>query len=289
MVGTPCVAGKCQIRVGAGWGLASHQLTPYTTPIVLAHNLNTPYDIDVDADNVYWTDTGDGSVWQVGVNGGTPTPLATGLTSPTFMALGDNYVYWMDSTSISRVRKGGGGVQSVVKSQSVLGLSVSGEVVTYIDELTFNRIDGAGGTPTPLGGAVIPSGASPARLAGTLFSTGFFVWTPTGKAAVTGAPVLGRGAWLDDQGGSMYLIVRESLGPTANTREGFGTLYAVPSTLVDISGPYYFSAAGIAWYVDAGPQRLLAVTSKPRHLYATADAVYWTDDRSVLKALTCTE
>jgi hypothetical protein len=59
--------------------------------------------------------------------------------------------------------------------------------------------------------------------------------------------------------------------------------------VVDISGAYYFTGQGIAWYRGGMYPGLLVATHNPRHLYAAGNAVYWTDDRSVLKAFTCTQ
>ena len=58
---------------------------------------------------------------------------------------------------------------------------------------------------------------------------------------------------------------------------------------IDISGSYYFTGGGIGWDRGGMYPGLLVATNKPRHLFTGAGAVYWTDDRSVLKAFTCTQ
>jgi hypothetical protein len=253
---------------------------PYTTPIVLAHNLNTPYDIIADESNVYWSDPGDSSIWQVGINGGSPTPIATGQAGPSYIDLGGDYVYWLAPSAINRVHKGGGPVQSVV-TVAGQGISVAGDSVTYVANGTFYSVAGAGGTPTPLGTPMTTSpptigiNGSSGRLAGTLFWDGYKLWTPTGAIAVGGGvAALGRGGEYLRLGGTF-------IGPST-------PIPSIPGS-IDISGSYYFSSKGIAWYAGLGAQRLLVATSQPRHLYATGGAVYWTDGRSVLKALTCSQ
>jgi len=254
---------------------------PFTSPIVLAHNLNTPYDLIADESNVYWSDTADGSIWQVGINGGAATPIASAEGSPSYIDIGGDYVYWMASAGINRVHKGGGTVQSVV-SGSVQGLSVAGSAVTYIANGTYYSVDGAGGTPAPLGTPkttsppIVGINSNSGRLAGTTFWDGYKLWSPTGATTVQGGvDALGRDGTYLRLGGN-FLV------------QGVSTpLSSIPGG-IDVSGSYYFSAKGLAWYAGIGPQRVLVATSQPRHLFATGTAVYWTDDRSVLKALTCT-
>ena len=272
------------MECSVGWGNANGGCGgpfPRATAIVLARNLNTPGDIVADASNVYWADPGDSSIWQIGVNGGSPLQLASAQANPAFIAIGDAYVYWLTPTGIERVHKGGGAVENVVNVANPQGVSVSGgEALTYVADGTFYSVDGAGGTPVSLGKPTVSPpgvGINPsvvARLAGTQFYDGFKLWTPTGTIAVGGGvTVLGRNGEYLRAGGAF-------LGPNTPLAHlgGFG----------DVSGTFYFANGGIGWSIGSQNQLLLAPTSVPRHLFATGDAVYWTDDRSVLKALICT-
>ena len=284
-----CVAGQCKMACSPGWELNGGCGGPFprTTPIVLAQHLSAPDDIVADLDNVYWSDTGDSSIWQVGVNGGTPLQLASGQANPLFIAIGDAYVYWLTPTGIQRVHKGGGAVQNVVTVQNPQGVSVSGgEAVTYVAGGTFYSIDGAGGTPTVLGtppptSPGIPMSSSAiGRLAWMTFYDGYKFWGPGGAVSMPpgGVTALGRNGEYLRLGGSY-------LGPADTYLKHLGGSK-------DVSGSFYFTGAaggsGIGWALNTNNQLLLAAATAPRHLYATGGAVYWTDDRSVLKALVCT-
>src|SRR5664279_3352375 len=134
-----CVSGQCKALCAPGWD-AQGSCSPvaYTTAIVLAHSLNTPQDIVADADYVYWTDTGDSSVWQVSNTGGTPQPIATAQTNPAYMDIDATHVYWLTPTGINRVLKGGGTVETVVPVANPQGLvATGGGAVHYVAGGTF--------------------------------------------------------------------------------------------------------------------------------------------------------
>ena len=66
------------------------------TPAVLATALDTPGDLAVDADNVYFTLHYD-RIMKLPKSGGTPTTLATQLMRPTSLVLDDTSVYFIDA------------------------------------------------------------------------------------------------------------------------------------------------------------------------------------------------
>jgi hypothetical protein len=54
---------------------------------------------------VYWTagHSGHGVVMKVPLDGGAPTRLASGLSSPTSIAVDDTSVYWADAQSVMKL------------------------------------------------------------------------------------------------------------------------------------------------------------------------------------------
>lgn len=283
-VAAACVSGQCQVLCAAGWGgQAQCSPVPYTTAIELAKNLNTPADIIADTNNVYWTDTGDSSVWQVSVNGGTKIAIATGQTNPAFMDINATHVYWITPTGINRVAKGGGTVEPVVTVSNPLGVAAAaGGSIYYVANGTFYSVATPGATPAPLGTPTTTQ-APPGGILGNLgrlssaltFADGLRLWSTSGVVSGGAGPfVLGRTGEYLRAGGL-------NIGPSTSIAKLPGN--------TDISGSYYFTGRGIAWYRGTNFPGLLVSTNQPRHLYAAGDAVYWTDSRSVFKALTCSQ
>ncbi len=69
----------------------------------LASSEDRPVAVAVDAQNVYWVDTGtqpgQGAVVRTPIAGGTITTMASGQNSPVGIALDGNYVYWTSQTN----------------------------------------------------------------------------------------------------------------------------------------------------------------------------------------------
>ncbi len=77
--GQPCQKGLCQ-------------------PTTLASSLSAPWGLAISGSNVYWTNSGDGTVMTVPAVGGvTPTTLATNQGTPLGIAVDGVDAYWVDS------------------------------------------------------------------------------------------------------------------------------------------------------------------------------------------------
>ena len=69
-------------------------------PVALASNLSSPWGIAVGGGNVYWTNSGDGTVMTLpAIGGATPTTLATTQSTPMSIALDAAHAYWVDSAA----------------------------------------------------------------------------------------------------------------------------------------------------------------------------------------------
>lgn len=68
--------------------------SPGENPIILASNQQNPTAIAVDANHVYWTNAGDGTVKRVLKTGGEPEVIASGQKFPTGIAVDDTAAVW---------------------------------------------------------------------------------------------------------------------------------------------------------------------------------------------------
>lgn len=94
---------------GATAGSGSIQSIPVsgTTATLIAMSQSTPLDVALDATNVYWTNSGDGSVWMSNKTTPNPTKLAgpNGAGHAGYLAVDATYVYFSDPSAgvINRV------------------------------------------------------------------------------------------------------------------------------------------------------------------------------------------
>lgn len=109
--GTTCSAGTCQ----------GGTCTAMEDPSLLADGLDSPHDLALDADWVYWVEDsfpGPGSLRRVKKTGGNVETLATTLSEPSAVAVDESYAYVVERNNgkdgaVRRVAKGGGPVQTV--------------------------------------------------------------------------------------------------------------------------------------------------------------------------------
>jgi hypothetical protein len=77
---------------------------PGGKPTALASGLDSPSQLAVDTEAAYWTSPASGEVLAVPLGGGTPTVVAGGLGAPSAIAV-DDAIYVATSSSIVRIAK----------------------------------------------------------------------------------------------------------------------------------------------------------------------------------------
>src|ERR1019366_8967904 len=78
-----------------------------------------PLGIAVDATNVYWANSGDGTIMKAPVGGGTAATVASGQSGPAGVALDATFVYWTNQT--------GGTVMRIAKQRRMGGCALQRE------------------------------------------------------------------------------------------------------------------------------------------------------------------
>lgn len=94
-----------------------------------------PTDIQVDATQVYFIESGTGSILRVSKWGGPVTVLVAGQAKPTRIAVDDTHLYWTNAlgASVMRVPKAGGPPMLVSAASEPSVIAVSGDEVFWVN------------------------------------------------------------------------------------------------------------------------------------------------------------
>lgn len=280
-----CV-GLCRVgSTGTGTGCTE---TTYSSATTLVGTMNTPNDLLVDDVYVYFTDTGDNSIWRIAKTGGALTQLAANQANPMFIAADQTHVYWNNQAgnSIARVAKNGGVVDPLVSTNSPpMNIAVDESSVYWIADVSFYSAPKTGGTPVIVGTPSIPRNAglppwqlipTNRRLAYPLrYYDGVRFWTPT-EGTPRSQYLLGRhGEWAWATGLDNGSTIDWNRGQPIDLVGNGCTRYWITSAAVRRASPLpNVSDHAITW------------ATNPRRITADDQFVYWTEGRSVRKAAT---
>jgi hypothetical protein len=253
----------------------------------LATGLTDPMDLAVDADAVYWSDIGDGTINRVPRAGGTVTTLVRNQAKPARIALDATHVYWTNAlgASVMRAPKSGGMPELLSSAIQPTDLAVVGDSVYWVNNLSQSAYElrkgpRSGGTSTQVIRCLNErEGFDPAAAAVTL--------------------LVEEGTWLFlgcPQPSFQFAVARiDTSNGDAITSVLGRRLYRRPD--VAVSGPSFFNLAGgtaVTLYdfdKTSGKEgssytlRGISVPAfSPGQLVASACGLYWWDEGSTIAA-----
>ncbi|MBI5537357.1 MAG: hypothetical protein HY898_31835 [Deltaproteobacteria bacterium] len=283
--------GACGNVCGTG-GCQAGQCSAPTTPVVVSTGGANPYDIAVDAQNVYWSSAS--GVSRAPKTGGSPVVLTPGA-SANGIAIDALRVYFSDNVefAIKSVPLGGGTVTTLWSGSShPWRLTTNGTSVFFTDDSasTVNKVPTTGGAMT-----VIASGQTGA--AGIARDSTSLYWTTQTDGTVMKMPILG-GAIVTLASGesspvrvavdatSAYFSCYTSTGAIRKVPLGGGTVttlaasQASPIAVAVDSGWVYWTDASAVKKMPVGGGATVVLApgqQQPNSLALDATRVYWTN------------
>ncbi len=125
-------------------------------PTTVASNQNSPWAIAVDGGNLYWTNSGDGSLASAPIGGGNTVVLnQTNMAGAHGLALDANAIYFAQSTlgTIVRVPRNGGMATMITASKNPWTVAVDASDLFWSNSQAANM--GGSIDKTPLGGGAV--------------------------------------------------------------------------------------------------------------------------------------
>jgi hypothetical protein len=260
-----------------------------------------PLGLFVDAEHLYWTQSGTGEVMQAGLDGSNPIVLASGQSSPVAVQAAGGFVYWVSYADTGVARRapiGGGEVVDLAPAPAARDLFVGAEQVWWTgepDDLWRAPLTGVpqGTVPALLSSNALPNGLAVDaqslywvnRLDGavkkadhsfggqTVLATGdlpwdiavddsHVYWTEQGSGA--GAGAVKRASKLD--GAGVQLLAADVIGPRG---------LALDATRVYWANKEDGTIKAVA--LDGGPVTVIAAGQlQPANVVVDEDFVYWT-------------
>jgi hypothetical protein len=306
----PSNCGGCGISCNGGI-CASGQCTT-TAAIQVVTGLTTPFGIAVDGANLYVTDSGANTVWQIDKTSFAKTSLGTGQASPARIAVDGTFAYWTSNlgSAVLRAPIGAATAFQPVYSTAAqpVGIAVDASNVYWSDSTGIHAAPKGGGGPvkdladTSLtgGAAVDPLVQDATSLYGLVLSMGVtcnnqYIGFSIDKAtaAITRYGCTGtyqaRGPAVD--GTNYYFFATDHSGgsrhlgrlPIAGGTEIDDPVWANPGVAASLAAEpcavYWGAGNDIFKMVPDGstPLALTRNASQPGQLVVDSTYVYWVD------------
>jgi hypothetical protein len=273
-----------------------------TVLTLVSGDLACPINIVVDATSVYWTANG-GSVMKVPIDGGTPTTLASGQSTPWGIAVDATSVYWVDvgngnDGSVMKVPLAGG-TPVVLASGQITNhagsLAIDAARIYWSTDQGVEAMPLAGGTPEQL---IVSTetpkifGVDATNVYWAGYTSGILEAPLDGGAVMTLAPGTGYAGTL--QGTSLYYLVGQDVltvpinggapvtlasgsGPEAIAVDSTRVYWADPLAIVADGGTLFEGRVLSVPLAGGTPTTLADGLPQPDAIAVDATSVYWAD------------